>query len=112
VFTVTANAQPLHPDALTWAGLLGQWLDFARASVALPDDAEGRRWIIDYKTSSHEGGDRKDFLDREVERYRRQLERYADLLSGLYPGQPIALGLYFPLLDGWRSWRYSDASGI
>jgi ATP-dependent exoDNAse (exonuclease V) beta subunit len=75
-------------------------------------DAEGRRWIIDYKTSSHEGGDRKDFLDREAERYRRQLERYADLLSGLYPGQPIALGLYFPLLDGWRSWRYSDASGI
>ena len=25
----------LHPEILTWAGLLAQWMDFARASVAI-----------------------------------------------------------------------------
>lgn len=36
--------EPLHVEAMTWAALLGRWLDFARASVALPKDAEGQRW--------------------------------------------------------------------
>ena len=31
------------PQALTWAAMLGRWVDFARSSVALPDDAEGRK---------------------------------------------------------------------
>ena len=34
----------LEPEHLTWAALLGQWIDFAKASVALPRDAEGERW--------------------------------------------------------------------
>lgn len=29
---------------LTWAALLGRWVQMARAAVALPDDAEGRAW--------------------------------------------------------------------
>lgn len=29
---------------LTWAALLGRWVELARAAVALPDDAEGRAW--------------------------------------------------------------------
>jgi len=33
----------LHPDHLTWAVLLGRWVQFARSAVALPDDAAGRR---------------------------------------------------------------------
>lgn len=32
------------PPATTWALLLAQWMEFARASVALPRDAEGDRW--------------------------------------------------------------------
>lgn len=35
----------LHSTELTWVALLGRWLDFARASVALPDNASGRRWM-------------------------------------------------------------------
>lgn len=27
---------------LTWAALLGRWVEFARSAVALPDDAPGR----------------------------------------------------------------------
>jgi ATP-dependent exoDNAse (exonuclease V) beta subunit len=64
--------------------------------------AEDVRWIVDYKTSSHEGRDPEGFLDRERERYRAQLERYAGALAA---GESPMLGLYFPLLAGWRQWR-------
>ena len=60
--------------------------------------AEDMRWIVDYKTSRHEGADREAFLDSERERYRAQLEAYARALA---PGE-ATLGLYFPLLAGWR----------
>jgi len=64
----------------------------------------GMRWVIDYKTGSHEGGDRESFMDREVERYRLQLARYARLLRAFGP-QPVRCGLYFPLLAGWREFE-------
>jgi ATP-dependent exoDNAse (exonuclease V) beta subunit len=66
-------------------------------------DAAGVRWIVDYKTSRHEGAGLEAFLDSEQERYRPQLERYAALIAKLAPG-PVRLGLYFPLLGGWREW--------
>lgn len=68
-------------------------------------DGEGTRWIIDYKTSVHEGADTAAFLDNERERYRGQLERYAALLHA-GGAERIRLGLYFPLLGGWREWEY------
>ena len=64
---------------------------------------DGVRWVVDYKTGSHEGAGREAFLDREVERYREQLERYARLVAGLGP-EPVRCGLYFPLLGAWRAW--------
>lgn len=64
-------------------------------------DASGIRWIIDYKTGVHEGGSPELFLDNELERYRKQLEIYAALMS-LMDSRPIRLGLYFPLMQGWR----------
>ena len=66
-------------------------------------DAAGVRWIVDYKTSSHEGTGLDEFLDREQERYRPQLERFASLMRRLGP-EPVRLGLYFPLLAAWREW--------
>jgi len=68
-------------------------------------DERGTRWIVDYKTGTHEGGDVEAFLDREQERYRGQLEQYATLMRGL-DSRPIRLGLYFPLLNGWRAWDF------
>jgi len=65
-------------------------------------DDSGVRWIVDYKTSSHEGTDAEAFLDRERERYQAQLARYA---AALGDAQAAMLGLYFPLLAGWREWR-------
>ena len=61
--------------------------------------SEGMRWIVDYKTGAHEGADPGAFLDREVERYRPQLMRYARLVRGL-DARPIRLALYYPLVEG------------
>ena len=55
------------------------------------------RWIIDYKTSSHEGGNLRGFLNAEVERYSAQLEKYA-AIYGAYSGKRPRCALYFPLL--------------
>lgn len=69
--------------------------------------AEGDRWIVDYKTSHHEGGGVEDFLDREQGRYRKQLDQYAAIMQ-LKDRQPVRLGLYFPLLGGWREWELKN----
>ncbi len=81
-------------------------LDGALVDIAIDRtfvDEGGVRWIVDYKTGVHAGGDLEAFLDRERERYRAQLERYAALLAAAGLG-PIRRGLYFPLLKGWREW--------
>ena len=64
-------------------------------------DADGTRWVVDFKTSPHEGGDRENFLDEEAKRYFAQLSRYAHLARQLGP-QPVRAGLYYPLLAAWR----------
>jgi hypothetical protein len=64
------------------------------------EDDVGDTWIVDYKTSSHEGADAGAFLASEEERYREQLERYAET-AGVGGARR---GLYFPLLKGWREW--------
>jgi ATP-dependent exoDNAse (exonuclease V) beta subunit len=70
-------------------------------------DENGVRWIIDYKTSVHEGANLENFLEQEKDRYREQLERYARLMAQRAEetiGRPIRLGLYFPLLGEWLEW--------
>jgi ATP-dependent helicase/nuclease subunit A len=69
-------------------------------------DADGVRWIVDFKLSTHAGGDLETFLAREQERYCDQLDAYAQVMRGL-DSRPIKLGLYFPLLAGWREWPYA-----
>ena len=64
-------------------------------------DEKGKRWIVDYKASGHEGTNVEGFLDQQQQRYRVQLERYAQALA---QGDASMLGLYFPLLAGWREW--------
>jgi len=73
-------------------------------------DEHGVRWIIDYKTSQHAGGGLEEFLEREVERYRPQLHRYAMLAKKLGP-EPVRVGLYFPLMGAWREWAPENSCG-
>lgn len=62
-------------------------------------EESGKHWVIDYKTSRHEGADIEEFLDREKERYAPQLKQYSQRLEN------ARMGLYFPLLRGWREWE-------
>ena len=59
------------------------------------------RWIIDYKTSRHEGTSLEFFLKREAERYKPQLSRYEALLKEYGETRPIRKALYFPLIKEW-----------
>jgi ATP-dependent exoDNAse (exonuclease V) beta subunit len=71
-------------------------------------DEHNVRWVIDYKTSDHLGGDLDAFLDNELERYRAQLRDYKRLFAQL-ESRRIRCGLYFPLLGGWREWSPAEA---
>ncbi|PSJ16246.1 UvrD-helicase domain-containing protein [Nitrosomonas supralitoralis] len=97
----------LHEKAvceLALSGKLGGGIDHMVIDRTFVDE-HGTRWIIDYKTGAHTGGGVDEFLDRERERYRQQLERYAVIMSKMEK-KPIRLGLYFPLLGGWREWSF------
>ena len=72
-------------------------------------DEAGVRWVVDYKTSSHEGAGLDQFLDSERERYAPQLGRYAELMRRL-GDEPLRVGLYFPLLSAWREWTPGSSS--
>ncbi len=61
-------------------------------------DEDGTHWIIDYKTSTHEGGNLQGFLNAEIERYTPQLQKYA-VLYAAYSGEQARCALYFPLLQ-------------
>ena len=119
-----AVEQVLASIRATLADARGRWLFDARhtdaqTELALTDsregafthlvldrtfvDPQGTRWIVDFKLSRHEGAGIDAFLDNERERYRPQLEAYAAALRRL-DTRPIRLGLYFPLLAGWREW--------
>jgi len=56
---------------------------------------DGVRWIIDYKTSVHEGGDIDTFIAAKRAEYASQLARYA----ALFPGERVKQALYFVDLD-------------
>jgi ATP-dependent exoDNAse (exonuclease V) beta subunit len=88
-----------HPEAATEYRVTGRIDGAIRRLVVdrLFRDAAGARWVVDYKTSQHEGADVEGFLERERERYSAQLARYGRAL-----GDVDRLGLYFPLLAGWR----------
>jgi len=62
---------------------------------------DGVRWVVDYKSSSHEGGSIDDFLNSEKERYKSQLETYAAVLKAGGEKREIRKGLYYPALGQW-----------
>jgi ATP-dependent exoDNAse (exonuclease V) beta subunit len=113
-----ASARVLDAIASTLADPDGRWLLSARHPAASTEYAvtwwdgahfrrlvmdrtflttDGERWVIDYKTGRHEGGDLAGFLASEAGRYAGQLQAYRSAWSAL-GGEPVRVALYFPLL--------------
>jgi ATP-dependent exoDNAse (exonuclease V) beta subunit len=61
-------------------------------------DEGGTRWIIDYKSGYHAGGDLEGFLGEEAERYNVQLTTYRRLFEQLGETE-IRTALYLPRHD-------------
>jgi ATP-dependent exoDNAse (exonuclease V) beta subunit len=101
---------PGHAEAMSEWALAGRDGDaIAHVTIDRTFVAGGQRWIVDFKTGTHEGADPEAFLDRERDRYRDQLERYAKFVRAL-DARPIRLGLYHPLVGGWREWAYDGGA--
>jgi ATP-dependent exoDNAse (exonuclease V) beta subunit len=115
---IAAMAQTLADERGRWLLGLSSSLSEAESELALSGvfdgeivsgvidrtfvDEQGVRWIVDFKTGSHEGGGLEQFLAAEVRRYRDQLQRYARLMKLFRPDQPVRAALYFPLMKQWR----------
>ncbi len=94
-----------HPEGRCEYALTGL-IKGRRKSVVLDRtfvESSGIRWIIDFKVSSHTGSNPEAFLDREQARYQEQMQDYVRIMQ-LKDDRSIRLGLYFPLLQGWREW--------
>lgn len=107
----------------------GRWIVFGPGTTELPvtgiwsgqvesvvldrirTDNDGVHWIIDYKTSTHEGGELDRFLQQEMDRYRPQLVKYAALYRTL-ANAPIRAALYFPLLQAFREVSIDGGSSV
>jgi len=63
-------------------------------------DADGCRWVVDFKTSEPARGESIDaFLAREAARYRRQLDLYLALIRLYDERRSVRAALYFPMID-------------
>lgn len=97
---LSGNHQDAHCEWEIWSEADG-YLQQRFIDRSFIDDHDVR-WIIDYKTGSHEGANLNAFLDNEAERYADQLSGYRRLLHELEPEREIRTALYFPAFDGWR----------
>ena len=71
-------------------------------------DSHDQLWIIDYKTSQPgKGQTPQAFMEEKQREYSKQLDGYAKAIQANYQ-QPIQLALYFPLIQGWHTWIYTQ----
>jgi ATP-dependent helicase/nuclease subunit A len=68
-------------------------------------DDQGKRWIIDFKTTPFFGNDLEIFLASEQQKHSEQMRHYYQAMHAL-DEKPIHLGLYFPLIPAWREWVF------
>ncbi len=109
----------LNPLKLTWAALLGRWIEFAQAAVALPDDVQGRAWkrsvpdIIGLQAVTMALGE-ADQLEADqralgLDRARILIERHTQNLHALFDPQPLHPMLAELIADAHAAVEKADA---
>lgn len=101
------------PDKLTWAALLGRWVDFARCALALPNDAEGAAWkqsvpaIIGLQAvvMALNHTDELDAAQRAVgiDRARVLIDRHTQELHAAFGDTPLPPMLVELITDAWSA---------
>ncbi|MEC9372397.1 MAG: hypothetical protein VYC34_01070 [Planctomycetota bacterium] len=106
--------------------MLARWMDFARASVAFPDDAEGRRWkasvapvitlqavtlALGEADERLEGDERALAADRAAELIRRETVRLHEAWYDPVGAAPMPEGVDELIRDAERALRGFEASG-
>lgn len=59
-------------------------------------DEKGSRWIVDFKTGYHAGGDLESFYQSELDRYQDQLTTYASVIRQM-ESRDLRCALYLPM---------------
>lgn len=106
---------------LTWAALLGRWMEFAQTAVALPDDTEGRAWkqavpaIIGLQAVTMALREVSDLPDDEralgLDRAEILIDRHADELRTIFTGAAMHPMLSELMDDARTALRRAQAGG-
>ena len=100
---------PSHKDAHSEWAPAGE--DDGRIAHVVLDRSfvcDGCRYIVDFKTGAHLGGDSSAFLRQEFERYAPQLARYARIVEA-FDKRPVRIALYHPLVEGgWQEHPFAS----
>lgn len=108
---------------MTWATLLAHWASLARASMALPDDAEGDRWraavpaVIDLQALAHALDDLDQLADPEeralaLDKADMLIQRDAQTLSELWEGQELHPELQALIVDACAAHAAAEEGGV
>ena len=68
-------------------------------------ESDQTRWVVDYKTSRHEGINLASFLDAQLLRYASQMTTYVSAANA------TRAGLFFPLHSEWREYGLKRGEG-
>ena len=86
------------------AGRSSTWCSTAASSPV------GVRWIVDFKTGGHEGGDTEAFLDAEACRATRPPCSATRDSSARWTRGRCGSGCTIPRLAGWREWTFDPTA--
>ena len=92
---ILSNHEQSHSEMAITAVIQGHVRNLVIDRTFVDQDT---RWIIDFKTSRHAGGDLDGFLQQESERYGEQMRAYRQAMTGMND-LPIKTALYYPVFD-------------
>ena len=108
-------------EGLSWSVLLARWTEFAQASVALPEDAEGGRWkqavapVIGLQAIAFALADlgrvRPDDRPLALERAEAGLRAHAVELHRVWTGEPLPESVAEVIADARAALRLAASAG-